>query len=111
MSPTTYIILKTQYSFLKNLIPVICCMDFSRLKCSDYMRHICSEIPESILRVKGCAQMGVEEHYTYFEHTLDGTVSIRPYYGIPKTVAKLVTRGSGSEPTMLQVMIDKILVL
>ena len=55
--------------------------------------------------------MGVEGHYTYFEHTLDGTVSIRPYYGIPKTVAKLVTRGSGSEPTMLQVMIDNILVL
>ena len=42
------------------------------------MRHICSEIPESILRVKGCAQIGVEAHYTYFEHTLDGTVSIRP---------------------------------
>jgi len=55
--------------------------------------------------------MGVEGHYTYFEHTLDGTVSIRPYYGIPKTVAKLVTRGPGSEPTILQVIIDKILVL
>jgi len=55
--------------------------------------------------------MGVEGHYTYFEHTLDGTVSIRPYYGIPKTVAKLVTRGPGSEPTILQIIIDKILVL
>ena len=55
--------------------------------------------------------MGVEEHYTYFEHTLDGTVSIRFYYGIPQTVAKLVTRSPGSEPTILQIIIDKILVL
>jgi len=55
--------------------------------------------------------MGVEGYYTYFEHTLDGTVSIRLYYGIPQTAAKLVTRGPGSEPTMLQMIIDKILVL
>jgi G3E family GTPase len=88
-----------------------CSMDLPRLKDSDSIRHICSEIPESILRVKGCTQIGAEEHYTYFERTPDGMVSIRPYYGIPQTGPKLVTIGPGSEPAMLQMIIDKTLVL
>tara|TARA_B100000768_G_C11231109_1_gene355121 strand:+ start:174 stop:533 length:360 start_codon:yes stop_codon:yes gene_type:complete len=88
-----------------------CSMDLPRLKDSDSIRYICGEIPESILRVKGCTQIGVEEHYTYFERTPDGTVSIRPYHGIPQTGPKLVTIGPGSEPTMLQMIIEKTLVL
>ena len=72
---------------------------------------VCKEIPNSILRVKGCTQIGEEEHYTYFERTPDGTVSIRPFFGIPQTGPKLITVGPGSDPLMLQKIIDKVLAL
>lgn len=71
------------------------------------IRAICQALPVSLLRVKGCTQLGNDSHYTYFERTPDGTVSIKPFYGVPTTGAKLLTVGPGSEPDVLNKAIDE----
>lgn len=84
-----------------------CSVDLPNLPNTDCIRSICNELPSSILRVKGCTKIGEEEHHTYFERTPDGSVSIRPYNGIPVTGPKLVTIGPGSEPSLLKNAIEK----
>ena len=66
----------------------------------------CNAFPKSILRVKGCTQIGNEEGYTYFERTPDGEVYIRPFYGAPITGPKLLTIGPGSELSLLEKAIE-----
>ena len=88
-----------------------CSIDLPKLMSTESIYKVCKEIPNSILRVKGCTQIGEEEHYTYFERTPEGTVSIRPFFGIPQTGPKLITVGPGSDPLMLQKIIDNILAL
>ena len=84
-------------------------VDLINLPTPQSIHAICHELPSSILRVKGCTQIGSDVHYTYFERTPDGTVSIRPYNGIPQTGPKLVTIGPGSEPSILKKAIKKSL--
>ena len=86
-----------------------CSVDLPRLNNSDCIYQICEAIPSSILRVKGCTQVGEQGYYTYFERTPDGTISLRPYNGIPQTGPKLVTIGPGSEPSILKKAIEKSL--
>ncbi|MFT6747447.1 MAG: G3E family GTPase [Glaciecola sp.] len=62
---------------------------------------VCSGIPQNILRVKGCTKVGTDVHFTYFERTPDGSISVRPYNGIPTTGPMLLAVGAGSEPDML----------
>lgn len=79
-----------------------CSYDLPNLPNTDCIYSICKILPASILRVKGCAQIGKEGSYTYFERTPDGEVSIRPFNGIPVTGPKLLTIGPGSTPSMLE---------
>ncbi len=73
--------------------------DLPNIKC---IYTICKSIPVSILRVKGCAKIGKEESYTYFERKPDGELVIRAFNGVPITGPKLLTIGPGSNPLMLE---------
>ena len=73
--------------------------DLPNIKC---IYTICKLIPVSILRVKGCAKIGKEESYTYFERKPDGELVIRAFNGVPITGPKLLTIGPGSNPLMLE---------
>ena len=79
-----------------------CSSDLPILPNLNGIENICANLPKSILRVKGCAQIYNEETYTYFERNPDGKVFIRPFNGIPVTGSKLLTIGPGSEPYILE---------
>ena len=73
--------------------------DLPNLKC---IETICTALPKSILRVKGCTKIEGDTSYTYFERTPDSKVHIRPFNGIPITGSKLLSIGPGSEPSVLK---------
>lgn len=83
-----------------------CSVDLPQLPNSQCIHDICQALPQSLLRVKGCVQVGDESQFTYFERTPDGTVGIRPFYGIPDTGSKLLTVGPGSNPDLLEKIIE-----
>jgi G3E family GTPase len=82
-----------------------CSADLPHLPTVDCIRDICRLLPSSILRVKGCTQIGQESHYTYFERRPDGEVHIRPFNGVPVTGAKILIVGPGSERQRLEQII------
>jgi len=69
---------------------------------SKCIQTICNALPNSILRVKGCAKIENENNYIYFERTPDGKVHVRPFNGVPITGTKLLTIGPGSEHAVLE---------
>ena len=87
-----------------------CSIDLPSLPDSNCIYDICNALPKSILRVKGCTQIGKEEQYTYFERTPNGKVSIRSFFGVPTTGPKLLTVGPGSDPSILEKAIECSLV-
>lgn len=86
-----------------------CSVDLPPLPDEDCIYKICEALPASIQRVKGCTQVGKEEHFTYFERTPNGEVRIRVFYGVPTTGPKLLTVGPGSETSLLKVVIENSL--
>ena len=84
-----------------------CSADLPWLPGTNSIDYICKNLPKSILRVKGCTQVGSDEHYTYFARTPDGEVSIKPFYGVPTTGAKLLAVGPGSEVALLENVVRK----
>ena len=84
-----------------------CSADLPRLPGTNSIDYICENLPKSILRVKGCTQVGNDEYYTYFARTPDGEVSIKRFYGVPTTGAKLLAVGPGSEITLLENIVRK----
>ena len=79
-----------------------CSIDLPNLPNLSYIYDICDALPKTILRIKGCTQIGDKKEFTYFERTPNGKVSIRPFNGIPITGSKLLTIGPGSEPSLLE---------
>jgi len=89
-----------------------CSVDLPNLPSETCITAICEAIPKTILRVKGCAKISQNEHYTYFERTPDGKISSRPFNGVPITGTKLLSIGPGSKPEVLKNAIEKgILIL
>ena len=86
-----------------------CSVDLPRLPHQEAIYSICEELPKSILRIKGCTQIGKDDEYTFFQRTPDGTVNVRAFYGEPITGSKLLTVGPGSEPSALRTAIDNSL--
>lgn len=84
-----------------------CSVDIPALPSVSCVYDICQNIPESIVRVKGCAQIQGGDDYMYFERIPDGEVIVRPFRGEPATGAKLLTVGPGSDPVHLQDIIKK----
>ncbi|WP_420573766.1 GTP-binding protein [Kordia sp.] len=79
-----------------------CSSDLPNLPNSECIYDICNSLPKTILRVKGCTQIGKNEEYTYFERMPNGEISVRPFNGIPVTGSKILTIGPGSEPELLE---------
>lgn len=79
-----------------------CSVDLPTLPTVNCIDSICSKLPKSILRVKGCTKIANNNAYTYFERTPDGTVLIRKFNGVPITGSKLLTIGNGSNPYVLE---------
>lgn len=87
-----------------------CSVDLPILPNKNIIFDICNALPKSILRIKGCTKIGQEEKYTYFERKPDREIIIRPFNGVPITGSKLLTIGSGSEPSALKKAIENSLV-
>ena len=79
-----------------------CSVDLPRLPTKEAIYAICEELPKSIMRVKGCTQIGDDREYTFFQRTPDGQVNVRAFYGEPTTGPKLLAVGPGSEHTVLE---------
>jgi G3E family GTPase len=82
-----------------------CSIDLPKLPNTSYIYDICNALPASIMRVKGCTQIGDKKEFIYFERTPNGKISIRPFNGVPITGSKLLTIGPGSEPSLLEKVI------
>jgi G3E family GTPase len=85
-----------------------CSIDLPNLPNSSHIYDICDAIPKTILRIKGCTQIGDKKEFIYFERTPNGKVSIRPFNGIPITGSKLLAIGPGSKPSLLEKAIKAI---
>jgi G3E family GTPase len=86
-----------------------CSIDLPNLPNTSYIYDICNALPASIMRVKGCTQIGDKKEFIYFERTPNGKISIRPFNGVPITGSKLLTIGPGSEPSLLKKVIKNSL--
>ncbi|WP_067147890.1 GTP-binding protein [Pseudotamlana agarivorans] len=83
-----------------------CSIDLPKLSHLNAIKTICNNIPQHILRVKGCTHIAADNHYTYFERTPDGTVSIRKFNGVPITGSKLLCIGPRSSIVILEKAIE-----
>jgi G3E family GTPase len=86
-----------------------CSIDLPNLPNTSYIYDICNALPMTIMRIKGCTQIGDKKEFIYFERTPNGKVSIRPFNGVPITGSKLLTIGPGSEPSLLKKVIKNSL--
>lgn len=86
-----------------------CSVDLPNPLPSKSLKYVMSNIPESILRVKGCTRLDNDDHYSYFERVPSGDVSIRTYYGDLITGPKLLVIGPGSDPNTLDEIIQNSL--
>ena len=82
-----------------------CSIDLPNLPHTSYIYDICNALPMTIMRIKGCTQIGDKKEFIYFERTPNGKISIRPFNGVPITGSKLLTIGPGSEPSTLEKVI------
>jgi len=85
-----------------------CSIELPNLPSLESIEFICNKISNTILRVKGVTKIEGEEHFTYFERTPDGSILGERYNGIPVTGPKLVTIGPGSDPLILEKIINSI---
>mgnify|MGYP001387633002 CR=1 FL=1 len=83
-----------------------CSVDLPDPISSQSVKEIIKNIPESILRVKGCTRFDDDSHYTYFERVPSGDVSIRPYHGDLITGPKILVIGPGSDPDKIERIIQ-----
>ena len=58
-----------------------CSVDLPDPMSSESLKTVLKQIPESVLRVKGCTKLDENKGYTYFERVPTGEVSMRPYFG------------------------------
>ena len=82
-----------------------CSVDLPDPMSSESLKTVLKQIPESVLRVKGCTKLDENKGYTYFERVPTGEVSMRPYFGDLITGPKLLSIGPGSDPEKLSELI------
>ena len=86
-----------------------CSVELPNLPSLDSIEIICNEISSTILRIKGVTKIKGDEHFTYFERTPDGSITGRKYNGVPITGPMLVTIGPGSDPQVLEEIIESVI--
>ena len=85
-----------------------CSVELPSLPSLDSIEIICNKISSTILRVKGVTKIEGDEHFTYFERTPDGSIMGRRYNGVPITGPMLVTIGPGSDPEILEKIVESV---
>jgi len=85
-----------------------CSVELASLPSLDSIEIICNKISSTILRVKGVTKIEGDEHFTYFERTPDGSIMGRRYNGVPITGPMLVTIGPGSDPEILEKIVESV---
>ena len=58
-----------------------CSVDLPDPYSSEKLAAVLDQIPDSILRVKGCTKLDQDEHYSYFEKVPSGETFVRPFSG------------------------------
>ncbi len=79
-----------------------CSVDLPDPMGSKRLQHILDQMPETIIRIKGCTKLDEDDYYSYFERIPSGEVFVRPYRGNLVTGPKLLTVGPGSNPEVLK---------
>ncbi|MCP4915067.1 MAG: cobalamin biosynthesis protein CobW [Oligoflexia bacterium] len=79
-----------------------CSVDLPDPISSKKMKYVLENLPESILRVKGCTRLDEDEHYSFIEMVPSGDVFVKPYHGDLITGPKLLVIGPGSDPELLE---------
>ena len=85
-----------------------CSVELPCLPSLESIEIICNNISSTILRVKGVTKIEGDEHFTYFERTPDGSIMGRKYNGVPITGPMLVTIGPGSDPEILEKIVESV---
>ena len=84
-----------------------CSVDLPDPMLSRSLNHVITSLPESILRVKGCTKLDKDNYYSYFERLPSGMVNVREYKGKLITGPKLLVIGPGSEPKLLEKLVEE----
>ena len=84
-----------------------CSVDIPHFSSLKTIQEIMNRIPKTILRVKGFTTVGDDTEPTYFEMSSDREVYIRPFRGPSVTGPKLLTIGPGSEPKIIDKLIQE----
>lgn len=73
---------------------------------SKKLEFVMKNLPDQILRVKGCTRLDDDNYYSFFERTPAKETFIRPYTGDLVTGPKLLVVGPGSDPETLLSLIN-----
>lgn len=84
-----------------------CSVDLNDPLSSQSLVNILEELPDSILRVKGCTKLDNDSYYSFFERTPSGETFVKPYRGNLIAGPKLLVIGPGSEPQALQRLVKQ----
>lgn len=84
-----------------------CSVDLPDPMFSTSLNYLMGSLSDNVLRVKGCTKLDDDNYYSYFERTPSGMVSIRPYKGKLLTGPKLLIIGPGSNPALLNELIEE----
>lgn len=84
-----------------------CSVDLPDPISSKIIQNVLESLPESILRVKGCTRLDEDSHYSFIEMVPSGDVFVKPYHGDLITGPKLLVIGPGSDPKLLNDLINQ----
>lgn len=84
-----------------------CTVDLPDPISKDRLHRIMDNLPDGILRVKGCVRVDGDELYSHFQKTPSGDMYMTQYDWAPNTGAKLLSIGPGSDPQALTDLIDQ----
>ena len=84
-----------------------CSIDLPDPMRTEQLAYVLANLPKSILRVKGCTRLDNDKHYSFIEKTPNCEATIRSYTGNLITGPKLLVIGPGSDPDILNQLINQ----
>jgi hypothetical protein len=74
---------------------------------TEQLAYVLGNLPKSIIRVKGCTRLDNDKHYSFIEKAPNCEATIRSYTGNLITGPKLLVIGPGSDPDILNQLINQ----
>ena len=84
-----------------------CSVDLPDPLPSKTLELLMENLPENILRVKGCTRLDNDDYFSFFERTPSKEVFVRRYTGDLITGPKLLVVGPGSNPEKISELLKK----